>query len=194
MIAAPARAYKGVGARMLTLSTWLAAIWLGGAPPAAASATGDPSGRWRIALDPAALSATHADAVARAMAMLPWAIRPFARTPLSQVVKNCGALAIDVDPGPGRFTVGCDGDPALQIALGETGRTVTGHDGKPYTASVRRDGDAWSLVFASDDAGQTITFEALADGSLRLTKAITSRWLSEPVAWTVTYGLQAGTP
>lgn len=156
---------------------------------AAVARGADPSGGWVVAEPADAVTAKHDAAIATALAQLPWAFRPFARAPLASAVTNCGHLDIDVRLEGGAeatLAVTCDTDGPHVFPVGED-VPVTGRDGKPYTGRASHGAAGWSLTFDGEDGGQTVVYTPETDGTLRITKSITSKWLSTPITWTVVY-------
>ncbi|MEQ1567165.1 MAG: hypothetical protein ABMA64_16110 [Myxococcota bacterium] len=143
----------------------------------------DPSGRWTLATPPVALAQAHSAAVEAGVAQLPWAVRALGRPRIAEAVRNCGVL--DLRATDTTLTAVCDADPPVTFTLGRP--STVERDGVSYSARAELRPQGWALAFAGGDGGQTVVYERHPDGTLAVTKAITSSWLPNPVAWTVTY-------
>lgn len=148
---------------------------------------GDPpvSGRWTIAETPAAVEATQAAALQRALDHLPFAFRPFARGRLETAVVNCHTVNVNLDASS--FAAHCEGERSVTRPRAEPeGEWVDG-DGQHYRVELSVDERAAALKFTGDEGGQRIEYRVDPDGSLVVTKEIFSRFLSAPVPWSVRY-------
>ena len=116
----------------------------------------DPSGKWALAEDEAALAETHARALADGLSKLPWGFRPFAKPALTGAVKNCRTLLLATTATG--LSATCDGERGATFSL-EAPASLTGGDGKTYAVTLLREGDTWSLTFAGEDGGQKVVYD-----------------------------------
>ena len=142
------------------------------------------SGDWRLAEEPAALAQTHAEAVDRAVASLPWLVRPMARPFLKNSVQNCQRLQLVLDEAHLGLT--CDERPPLKCSRGSEVTAVEGVDGSSYAVALEVTASAARLIFTGERGGQKSHFRREGD-ALLLRKEIFSQHLPDPIVWEVRY-------
>lgn len=156
-----------------------------------ASAAPSLTGSYALAEDPTTLAATHAAAVDRGAQQLPWAMRGFARPKLASTVGNCGKLDLVFDDEALRVV--CDNDPGLRVprATSDTDVTIKGRDGEPVKVRLTATEAMVKLSFFASEGGQHTEYTRHTDGSLQVTKEIFSKWLPDPIRWSVRYAPRA---
>ncbi len=150
-----------------------------------AFAAGPPvSGTWTVAESEEVLKTKHDAALKNALGQLPWAFRGLAKGQLTNAIDNCPVVELGLEGG--RFRANCKGEPVFERVIGPDQEPVTGEDGKTYQVGLDMTAARVQLSFLGDNGGQRTRY-AIEDGDLLLTKEIVSRWLDEPVEWTVRY-------
>ena len=142
------------------------------------------SGTWVLDQPEAEVAAVHEQTVQTTLDSLPWAIRGFARRPLTKTVDNCPHLTIDLQSS--ELVLHCKGKDPATIERPSQGRVTTGEDGNPVTIDLETAASWLSVRFATEDGGVTTRY-ATSGEHLVVTKSLFSPRLDAPVEWVVRY-------
>ncbi len=142
-------------------------------------------GEYVLADSASTLSSKHAAALDDALAQLPWAARPFAKPKLAAALKNCDKVRLALDSA--QFEAVCDGDAPFRQDRAKSNAFITGDGGKRYDVALTVTDDRLTVQFTGEEGGQRTVYVPETQGTLNITKELFSKWLPEPVRWTVKY-------